>query len=102
MRSVANALRHARASRARSGKSDKKSAVTQHAPSFWLSETLAALAALDQASFAWLYETAAAEGLPFERLAVMINDQAFTKTANCLDPKVSVVWAAPFNAGHEG
>ena len=25
----------------------------------------------------------AAEGLPFERLGVMINDQAFTKTANC-------------------
>ncbi len=26
---------------------------------------------------------AAAAGLPFERLGVMINDQAFTKTANC-------------------
>lgn len=26
---------------------------------------------------------AAAEGLPFERLGVMVNDQAFTKTANC-------------------
>src|SRR4051794_25587937 len=26
---------------------------------------------------------AAAEGLPFERLGVMINDQTFTKTANC-------------------
>lgn len=25
----------------------------------------------------------AAESLPFERLAVMVNDQAFTKTANC-------------------
>ncbi|MDE0697350.1 MAG: DNA methyltransferase, partial [Boseongicola sp.] len=25
----------------------------------------------------------AAEGLPFERLGVMVNDQAFTKTANC-------------------
>ena len=25
----------------------------------------------------------AAEGLPFERLGVMINDQKFTKTANC-------------------
>jgi len=25
----------------------------------------------------------AAEGLPFDRLAVMVNDQAFTKTANC-------------------
>ena len=25
----------------------------------------------------------AAEGLPFERLAVMVNQQAFTKTANC-------------------
>jgi len=26
---------------------------------------------------------AAAEGLPFERLGVMINNQTFTKTANC-------------------
>ena len=26
---------------------------------------------------------AAAEGLPFERLAVLVNQQAFTKTANC-------------------
>lgn len=26
---------------------------------------------------------AAAEGLPFDRLGVMVNDQAFTKTANC-------------------
>ncbi len=26
---------------------------------------------------------AAAEGLPFERLGVMVNDQDFTKTANC-------------------
>ena len=26
---------------------------------------------------------AAAEGLPFERLGVMINAQDFTKTANC-------------------
>lgn len=26
---------------------------------------------------------AAAEGLPFDRLAVMVNDQAFTKTATC-------------------
>lgn len=26
---------------------------------------------------------AAAEGLPFRRLAVMVNDQSFTKTANC-------------------
>jgi hypothetical protein len=26
---------------------------------------------------------AAAEDLPFERLGVMINDQEFTKTANC-------------------
>ena len=25
----------------------------------------------------------AAEGLPFERLGVMVNDQEFTKTANC-------------------
>jgi hypothetical protein len=25
----------------------------------------------------------AAEGLPFERLAVLVNQQAFTKTANC-------------------
>jgi hypothetical protein len=25
----------------------------------------------------------AAEGLPFERLFVMVNQQAFTKTANC-------------------
>jgi hypothetical protein len=25
----------------------------------------------------------AAEGLPFERLAVMVNQQAFTKTAKC-------------------
>lgn len=25
----------------------------------------------------------AAEGLPFERIGVMVNDQAFTKTANC-------------------
>lgn len=25
----------------------------------------------------------AAEGLPFDRLGVMVNDQAFTKTANC-------------------
>jgi len=25
----------------------------------------------------------AADGLPFERLGVMINDQEFTKTANC-------------------
>jgi hypothetical protein len=25
----------------------------------------------------------AAEGLPFARLGVMVNDQAFTKTANC-------------------
>lgn len=25
----------------------------------------------------------AANGLPFERLGVMINDQTFTKTANC-------------------
>jgi hypothetical protein len=26
---------------------------------------------------------AAAEGLPFERLAVLVNQQSFTKTANC-------------------
>ena len=26
---------------------------------------------------------AAAEGLPFERLAVLVNQQEFTKTANC-------------------
>jgi hypothetical protein len=25
----------------------------------------------------------AAEGLPFERLGVVVNDQEFTKTANC-------------------
>ncbi len=25
----------------------------------------------------------AAEGMPFERLAVMVNQQALTKTANC-------------------
>jgi hypothetical protein len=25
----------------------------------------------------------AAEGLPFERLGVIVNDQEFTKTANC-------------------
>ena len=33
----------------------------------------------------------AAEGLPFERLAVMVNQQAFTKTANC--------WGVSNNAG---
>ena len=34
---------------------------------------------------------AAAEGLPFERLAVLVNQQAFTKTANC--------WGVGNNAG---
>jgi len=33
----------------------------------------------------------AAEGLPFDRLAVMINDQEFTKTANC--------WGVSNNSG---
>jgi hypothetical protein len=33
----------------------------------------------------------AAEGLPFERLAVMVNQQEFTKTANC--------WGVSNNSG---
>ncbi len=34
---------------------------------------------------------AAADGLPFDRLAVLVNAQAFTKTANC--------WGVANNAG---